>query len=47
MCARTMYKIANAIKAVAKATGGKRLAHLFVEWLTKAQLAELDEFRNK
>ena len=47
MCARTMYMIANAIKVVAKATGSKKLAHLFVEWLTKAQLAELNEFRNK
>ena len=47
MCARTMYVIANAIKVVAKVTGSKELAHLFVEWLTKAQLAELNEFRNK
>lgn len=47
MCARTMYVIANAIKVVAKATGSKKLAHLFVEWLTKAQSAELNEFRNK
>ena len=47
MCARTMYRIAKAIRAVAKATGSKKLAHLFVEWLTKAQLAELNEFRNK
>ena len=47
MCARTMYKIVNAIKVVAKATGSKKLTHLFVEWLTKAQLAELNEFRNK
>ena len=47
MCARTMYKVAKAIRVVAKATGSKKLAHLFVEWLTKAQLAELDEFRNK
>ena len=47
MCARTMYAIAKAIRVVAKATRSKKLAHLFVEWLTKAQMAELNEFRNK
>ena len=47
MCARTLCVIAKAIRVVAKATGSKKLAHLFVEWLTKAQSAELDEFRNK
>lgn len=46
MCARSMYLIVKTIMVVAKATKSKKLAKLYVEWLTKAQRAEFEEFRS-